>query len=329
MDSEDLALKKSVRGVLNKLAEGTLFSSAEKLADLVLSSSRSRVIDCLCGEMVVDTSADAATAVTSKLVAVFASLVSILYHEHNFGLLLPSTISELLVAKFDEVYAAGDVKRALNVALFLGYLFHFSVVGTLIVVDLCKRLAGSFGAMDVELLLKLMQLVGMKLRSDVPGELVALLTTVSEKTAEAKASGQSDADLRTTFMSETLASIKNNRYMNVDEHLAQINKVVKAHRGGEGNSMRLQGPLRCSWADLTAARATGRRWWLQAGAEAVLEKREESQTRSGLVELPPDLKVLAKQLRINTETRKQVFAIVMTAEGYGRKKKEREMPFII
>ncbi len=66
------------------------------------------------------------------------------------------------------------------------------------------------------------------------------------------------------------------------------------------------------------APSTQRRWWLQAGAEAVLEQRAEKQGGGGgggSVELPPDLKVLAKQLRINTEIRKQVFAIVMTAEG--------------
>jgi hypothetical protein len=73
--------------------------------------------------------------------------------------------------------------------------------------------------------------------------------------------------------------------------------------------------LRCSWIDLLEGQSTGRRWWLLAGAEGVLEKREEKKSQSGVVELPADLKVLAKQLRVNTETRKQIFAIVMTAEG--------------
>jgi hypothetical protein len=239
--SESSALKKSIRGILNKLAEGTLFSSAQKIANLVYESSRSEVIDCLCGEMVADTSADATLAVTNKLVAVFAALVGILYHEHNMGLLLPSTIAELLVGKFDEVYAAHDVKRAVNMAVFLGYLFHFSIVGPIMIMDLCKRLAGSFGAMDVEVLLKLMQLIGMKLRTDVPGELAAVLVTVAEKTTSLKASGESEMTLRTQFMSETLASIKNNRYMNVDEHLAQINKATKAHHGENGGAKRTQG----------------------------------------------------------------------------------------
>ncbi len=230
--SSSTALKKAVRGVLNKLAEGTLHSSAAKIAELVLEYSRSGVIDCLCGEMVSDTSADATTSVTNKLVAVFAALVGILYHEQNMGLLLPSTVTELLVGKFEEMYVNEDVKRALNVALFLGYLFHFGVIGATIIVDFCKRLANSFGQMDVELLLKLMQLVGMKLRSDVPGELVALLATVSDKTAALKLSSENgQVDLKTQFMLETLSSIKNNRYMNVDEHLTQINKAVKLQRG--------------------------------------------------------------------------------------------------
>jgi hypothetical protein len=73
--------------------------------------------------------------------------------------------------------------------------------------------------------------------------------------------------------------------------------------------------LRCSWNDLVESKSSGRRWWLLAGAEAVLSKRDDSQS-SGAISLPPDLKVLAKQLRINTEIRKQVFAIVMTAEGF-------------
>jgi hypothetical protein len=63
-------------------------------------------------------------------------------------------------------------------------------------------------------------------------------------------------------------------------------------------------------------RSTGQRWWLRAGAEAVLEKRsDEKQGQAGVIELPADLKVLARRLRITTETRKQVFAVVMTAEG--------------
>jgi hypothetical protein len=80
----------------------------------------------------------------------------------------------------------------------------------------------------------------MKLRGDVPGELVALLQTVVEKTAGLKASAASELNLRTQFMSETLANIKNNRYMHNDEHLTQINKALKIHRGDAG-SVRLQG----------------------------------------------------------------------------------------
>ncbi len=319
-NEDNSVLTKSVRGVLNKLAEGSLLASAQKLADLVLSSSRSAVIECVAGNVVADTTAEAASAVTQKLAAVYAAMTGLLYHDHNMGLLLPSTLAELAVARFESAYAADEAKQCGNIAMLLGYMYHFSVVGTTVVLDLARRLAASFEPLDVEVLLRLMQLAGMKLRADAPGELGEVLATVAEKAAGSSA-GDSELDLRTKFMTETLASIKNNRYMAVDEHLSQINKAVKTQRGMA--APRLQQPLRCSWRDLVQGRASGQRWWLQAGAEAVLEDRvrgadgaASGESSSTSAALPADLAVLAKRLRINTDARKQAFSIVMTAEGY-------------
>jgi hypothetical protein len=59
-------------------------------------------------------------------------------------------------------------------------------------------------------------------------------------------------------------------------------------------------------------------WWKADRRDSAggFEKRsDEKQGQAGVIELPADLKVLARRLRITTETRKQVFAVVMTAEG--------------
>ena len=315
--TEDGGLAKAVRGILNKVAEGTLVASAQQVAALVREHPRGAVAAAVARAAMADATAEAASAVTHKLVAVYAALAGLLYHEHGLGLLLPSELAEAAAAAFDRAHEAGEAAQCHNAAALLAHLYLAGLVGPGLVLELARRLAAAFGPLEVEALLALMQPAGMRLRADAPGELAEVLALAAPRAAAV--AGDSEAALRTRFAAETLASIKNNRYTAADPHLAQIAKALRSQRGATATVPPRQPPLRCSWSDLAQARATGQRWWLQAGAESILEKRtvgEGKEMSTTATALPADLALLARRLRINTETRRQIFAIVMTAEGF-------------
>ena len=309
----------SIRSLLNKVAEGTLSQTAARLSRLVEMHSRAEVATAVSECMVQDTARDATTAVTHKLVAVYAAVVGLLYHEYQMGLLLPATLVEALVVRFEELRTADDVRGCVNVALFVGYLYHFNMVNVDLVAELGSRLVESaeLGPLEVEVLLTIAQLAGPRLRRDAPGQLGALLERVRERTEGASG----ELTLRTRFMLETLTNLSHNRTLPADPHLEQLDRALKTQRAGSAAPRQLA-PLRAAWSELLEARSTNRRWWLQAGAEGVgRELREVAGGRSdGMAAqsatLSPELAALARKMRINTDLRRRVFGIVMTAEGY-------------
>ncbi len=120
---------------------------------------RSDVIRELVSMIVSDIAADAMTAVTLKVVAVFVALVALLFHRHNFGPQLPSALCEELAHRYETLYSERNAKLCTNVVLTFGYCFAFDLVGHAMLVDLSRRLIASFDTLDVELLLSVMQLV--------------------------------------------------------------------------------------------------------------------------------------------------------------------------
>ena len=320
-NSGNTELQRRLRSLLNKVAEGNLHLVTQQMADSIQSAPRSAVVDTIASLMIADTTTDSSVMVTQKLVAVYAAVASVLYHEHNFGPALPSTIAEKAVSKFEELYGEyePDKKLCTNLVMFVGYMYHFMIVSSILIVDLCKRLLQSFGPLEVELLLKLMQLVGMKLRSECPGDLVDLIKSVDE--AIGKAEQSDEFDHRAKFMLETLSNIKNNRFFEKDEYLMQLDKALKPATKGKKRSShgaRYLPVLRFSWKDLVDAQKTGKRWWLTVGGRPEHEEQQDLALKKQEkdVALPEELEALAKKLRMNTDLKVRAFAVIMTAEGY-------------
>lgn len=303
------------------------------------SEPRSEVIRELTALIVGDVAADAATIVAGKVVAVFAALVAVLYHRHAFGTPLASALSEALLVRFEQVYAAGQSKSCVGAVTALGYLFVFDVVGPALLAGLCTRLVTSFTALDVELLLAAMQLAGMKLRTDAPGDLLELLAALQLAVKQHRAQQDVAFDQRTAFMMETLTAIKNNRYMHEDPHVAPLRKAMELTHSA------LQQPLRISWADLAHGCATGDRWWLRAGGAAPRSSAAgTSASSSSALDAAPEgdalLSALARKLRMNSDVRRRVFFVLMSAEGFAdasekifklqlKGKSERDVVYVI
>merc|ERR1712179_738209 len=123
------------------------------------------------------------------------------------------------------------------------------------------------------------------------------------------------------FMLEVLMAIKNNNVNKIPNydpsHFEHLKKCLKTHLR-EGNFVT---ELKIGFADLALAESRGR-WWIVGSAftgELAGGKDEKSDTRSGVgkeQQYSDKLLDLARKMRMNTDTRRNIFCIIMTAEDF-------------
>jgi nucleolar MIF4G domain-containing protein 1 len=74
--------------------------------------------------------------------------------------------------------ATEERKTLDNLLLLLAYAYNFKVVGSQLVYDVLGRLAKSFLAKDLELMLLMLKNSGFTLRKDDPAQMKVFITTV-------------------------------------------------------------------------------------------------------------------------------------------------------
>ena len=227
----------------------------------------------------------------------------------------------------------GD-KKACNLLLILCYMYNFGVVHCALMYELIRELINGFTELDVELLLLILLHSGRTLRSDDPSSLKEIVLLVQEKAADR--SGTSASSSRVEFMISTITDLKNNKRRKQDQvhaektsrlrkMLGQVKSLVMSTRTGTRAS---DSSLRLSLDDIKNVETKGR-WW-KVGASWVgnqfsyREKKgdghsgndSKSASTYSTLEEEQDEKLLklAAKYRMNTDSRRSVFCIIMGSE---------------
>ncbi|XP_053527880.1 nucleolar MIF4G domain-containing protein 1 isoform X2 [Artibeus jamaicensis] len=309
-------LQKQVQGLINRLSEPNLPSISGQLEELYMGHSRKDMSDTLTGVILSACAPD--WPAPSRLVMEHVLLVSVLHC--TVGIEVGAHFLEAVVRRFDGAYRAGCKGRECdNLLTIVAHLYGFRVVQSLLVLDLLRRLVGTFTERDVELVLLLLRNVGFALRKD---DALALKELIAEAQAKAREAGSRFQDqTRVRFMLETMLALRNNDMRKIPgydpEPAERLRKLQRTLVRGAASGTETQ--LRVSWDNVLNAQQTGR-WWIVGSAWSGTPMIDSSQQKALQKPLAGTVSAkmleLARKQRMNTDVRRNIFCTIMTSEDF-------------
>jgi len=310
-------LAKQLKGLLNRLAESNMHGIARDIEGFYRQFSRNDVNKTLTDLLMNSLVSTVNTPI--RLVMEHVMLLAILHA--NVGTEVGAHVLQIVTKTFSSHHDSSDDiliedKTTDNLLLIICYMYSFKIVGAKLVFDILDKLCENFSAKDIDLVLVTLRNCGFVLRKDDPTSLKTLILKIQSLASKSK-----EEDTRVNFMLEVLMAIKNNNVNKIPNydpsHFEHLKKCLKTHLR-EGNFVT---ELKIGFADLALAESRGR-WWIVGSAftgELAGGKDEKSDTRSGVgkeQQYSDKLLDLARKMRMNTDTRRNIFCIIMTAEDF-------------
>ncbi|XP_022241733.1 nucleolar MIF4G domain-containing protein 1-like isoform X2 [Limulus polyphemus] len=310
-------LRKQVKGLLNRLSESNLKPISSAVEDLYMSHSRNdmnETLTALISEAIIQP-----FLTPERLVMEHAMLVVLLHA--NVGTEVGAHFLQSLATKFNVLLNSGpdhgQGKECDNLLALIAHLYNFKVTHSVLIYDILRCLANHFKEKDIELILLILKSVGFSLRKDDPLTLKDVILDLQSKSADLNEDSSIQARVR--FMLDTLMAIRNNnmhKIPNYDPSL--VEHLRKVLRGFVRKGCTVQ-ELKISLEDLLNAEEKGR-WWIVGSAWSgeITEKNSgTTNVESGpivLDEVSDHILELARKQRMNTDVRKKIFCILITAE---------------
>ncbi|GMH09715.1 hypothetical protein Nepgr_011556 [Nepenthes gracilis] len=305
-------IRKRVRGLLNRLSESNVESVTGETSTIYRSVSRSVASKIISEEVLASCSAgprgnEQYAAVFGAFVAGMACMVGI-----DFGAKLVASLAK----SFEDEYLEEDNISMRNLTLLLSYLCIFGLCSSDLIYDFLIKLSERLTEIDVSTILTVLQCCGTKLRGDDPAAMKNFVLGVQSRVNELKAasaSGQENANSkRMEFMLETICDIKNNKRRAKDD-LPLHMRIKKWLQKLRIEDVVIRG---IKWRKLLDPDKRGQ-WWLSGDVASVTHNVEEVASRidKDAVEAQKMLQLAAAQ-RMNTDTRRAIFCVIMSGEDY-------------
>ena len=238
----------------------------------------------------------------------------------NVGTEVGAQFLEAVVRRFDLQYQTEEEesKETDNLLLIVSHLYNFGVVSASLLVDILNKLAGRFKEKDIELVLIILRSIGFALRKEDPMALKEVIVTL-----QSKATSAGEMTSRVRFMLDILLAIRNNNMSKIPnydpshtEHLRKILRNSLVRKGLSGSKMNI------SYRELLVADQRGRWWvvgsaWVGKGPTPAQDSgSQEPTSATGEQQFSAELLELARKQRMNTDVRRNIFCILMSAEDY-------------
>ena len=349
-DPETIRLiQRSLNNSLNRLSDNTLESISKAVAALYSQYPFRDINTCLWKN--IQLACIPSAMVMSGLIPLYIAAISGVHWIEGDKIQLGGCVIEWSVKHLHESLEKGrhrstddsEVyefinKEASNALLVACYLYNYGVVHCTLIYDIVKDLIENFSEIDVESLLVILSHCGQQLRSDDPSALREIILMVKDRVQKEedstnKSSCQNKADSsRVDFMLTTITELKNNKPRKQDvairEKTSSYKKCLGRLKSSANNTFLGKSTgtcLRISLQDVLDAETKGR-WWVMgaswAGNQKFVdeeddeheEKQNKRQNSHSKRESEEDkLLSLASSQRMNTDTRRSIFCIVMTS----------------
>jgi len=318
---DELRIRKKLKGLLNRLSEGTMIGVVSEIESMYMSNSRNFMNEVLC--VLVSESCISTMLTPEKLVLQHMVIVAALHMVigSEVGGYFLQTLTERFSRLHQEHPCFGEGKICNNVLLMLIGMYQLKVVDSLLVYDIIHVCLTSFNDRDVEFIFLILKLCGPELRKDDPCALKEVILEVQKKATHHAASEDKSY---VNFMLDAINALKNNNTRKiplydssiVDESRKLLKTVVQ---GKSKNTLDMQ--LKVSLKDMLNAEEKGR-WWITgsawSGRGPLENKQSDDQQTTSSEEAGFSAKVLtaAKKQHMNTTIRKQIFCVIVSSEDY-------------
>jgi len=319
-------LQRSLNNILNRLSEDTMISVAQSLAQIYESYPTSDVNEYTwknISSVVIDR-----PILMERMIPVYiASLTGVHLQTGDTvqlgGYLIEQIINKLWIIRKDIKNSEEEEsnKEASNLVLCMCYLYNFGLVHSVLMFDIVRSLIDSFSELDIELLLLILSHSGYSLRSDDPLALKEIVLAVEKKQ---DTGSQTSLSSRTEFMLSCMTDLKNNKRRKKDtvfsERTSKLRKFLGRIKSDTSRSSDST-CLRIRLQDILNVEAKGR-WW-KVGASWIgnqyKHNSDDEQDSEGNTapkanqneEEEEELLKLATKCRMNTDSRRSIFCIIM------------------
>ena len=326
--------RRIIRGLLNRLGEANVANIVAEISAVAREHPRKTVGDCVSEELVRKALAEGPKASESYCAAI-ACLVAGCSGE--IGPEFAARFAANVCEQFERERLNDESSRpASNLALCLAKLYNIGLFPSSVVYGCLISLAKTLSEMDAGLTLTILKVSGGKLRGEDPVGMKSYIDALSEtaralkiKNGAAEGGGGGGLSKRARLTLELVLDLKNNKVSKSESDasgkdqygipIALSRWVKTANRVGE-----VTVALRALTYDIltdNALEKTGN-WWLPeaAGTEEWFKKRNAERSSNanndGVDSNETQLLQLAKKMRMNTETRRAIFCVVMSSEDY-------------
>ncbi|KAG5325895.1 NOM1 protein, partial [Pseudoatta argentina] len=315
-DSEKISrLKKQMKGILNRLAEQNMHTIANQVEEMYMSNSRNCMNVMLSTLMMESIVAPIVTP--DRLICEHMMLIAILHANvgtevgAHFLLTIVKKLHHILFTTMEESHCVEN-KELDNIILIISHLYNFKVYGHRLLYQILEKLAAKFTEKEIELILLILKTVGFQLRKDDPIALKELILNLQQKANNATLETS-----RVKFMLDVLLAIKNNNMSKIPQYdpswREHLKKIVKSfiHKGNSVTQFNV------TLEDLLEADERGK-WWIVGSAWSGLKDigKLEKNLEDKKQKYSEDILELARKQRMNTDVRRDIFCILMTAEDY-------------
>jgi nucleolar MIF4G domain-containing protein 1 len=312
-------LKRQIKGQVNRLAESNLHRISIDIENLYGKNARHDVNTTLT-EVITDSIVSNVLAV-ERLVLEQTLLIATLHA--NIGSEIGAFFLQVIVEKFNELFVRVDDlnianKELDNIIFIICHLYTYRLFKHNLIFELLNKLCEKMTEKRVECMLLVLRSIGFVLRKDDPLLLKEFIIKV-QKLANT-AGEESSKNTRIMFMLDILMAVKNNNVSKIPQYdpslVEHFRKLLKQFvRAGKYVTT-----LAVTMDDLLNADERGK-WWLVGSAWTGNEKPQSDEKLTTEQDSVGDaqrqkIMELARKQRMNTDDKKNIFYILMTAEDY-------------
>ncbi|XP_058978593.1 nucleolar MIF4G domain-containing protein 1 homolog [Musca domestica] len=315
-------LRKQCKGLLNRLSEANLHKISSGIEELYMKNSRfnmNETLNKLLQEALV-------SKVMSNERMVQEHMVLLAYLHAHIGSEIGAHFLQMFIEQFDAILKDIDNvqqedKRLNNVVLLLSYMYVFKIFEHRLLLEIIDRLSGQLNEKTIECLLLIFQSVGFKLRKDDPLAFKQMMLSVQSKIAASPL--ELKENLRLKFMVDILNAVKNNNINKIPRFDPELHENLRKKLKAMLRNDKYVITLNITMEDLLRADTVGK-WWVVGSAwtgninemAAAQKKQEKGGDSSKSERFSEQLLKLAKQQKMNTEERRNIFCIIMSADDF-------------
>eukprot|EP00892_Ulva_mutabilis_P003510 jgi/Ulvmu1/1530/UM011_0260.1 len=314
IDPEQAVVKRQVRSLLNRVAAANMAGIASEIAGLFGRVPRHFLIQTIVQSFM--QALEEGPRAADQFAAVMSCLIVMVSAMSNVQELL-AKVMLALADGLENSRCASDSIAASNTARVICCLYSCKGIGSKVMYSLLEHLKEAFSDGDVHLILLVLNTVGFQLRGDDAAGMKTFIESVHAKSASKKASG--DLSQRARLMLELIVDIKNNRKRKIGGVHAGLDAslppaTLKQLRECNADLIALH---HVTWEQLCASDHRGA-WWLPQAAVLPPHGGDVERPLPAVAAHPESsaLLQLASKQRMNTDSRRAIFCVLMSAEDH-------------